>query len=274
MQFSDHIKIHSIAILFLFLSNFCRAQPPSPICCAPITTGSIQTTCPGTAITIPVTVTGFSNIGGITLRILYNSTVMSFTSGNANPAITAQGGVAFNSVPVNDTTNALKITWTTSPNPPNNLNLVTLPDNSVLFTIGFNYISGNTAFSFDNTNNGGTDCEYSTIIILPPPDYFSVVPLIDTPTSTYYHDGQLSSPPGPRTWTGNVSTDWSNSNNWNPCGVPRVTDDITVPAAPSNKPIVNASGFGCHNILVKTGSKLTVNPGVLLTITGTCTIEP
>ena len=239
---------------------------------APITTASVQTSCPGAAITIPLTVTGFTNIGGISLRILYNPAIMSFNASTttSNEAI---NGAAFNSVTVNDTTSAILISWQTSPSPPN-LNLVNLPDNSVLFSIGFNYINGNTSFSFDNTNNSGHSCEYSTIIAVPPPEYFYVQALNDIPTSTYYHDGQVSLPPGPRTWTGNVSTDWANSNNWNPCGVPSITDDIIVPAEPSNKPVVTTNGFSCHNVLVKSGATLKINTGVILTITGKCTLEP
>lgn len=38
-------------------------------------------------------------------------------------------------------------------------------------------------------------------------------------------------------WTGAVSQEWTNPNNWNPSGVPDIADDVTITAAGANIPL-------------------------------------
>ncbi|GEM_PF-3800803 len=144
---------------------------------APITTAAIATACPGATITIPVTVVNFANILEITLRIDYDETMLHFnTMSYVNPAFPQAN---FASSPVSGTTRMVKFVWTAS-----DFNPVALPDGSTIFTISFQYYSGTAALTFNNTDNLGGDCEYADQ---------TLQAMNDLPTSTYYHNGQVSS---------------------------------------------------------------------------------
>ncbi|MEO8636640.1 MAG: hypothetical protein ABI587_15290 [Gemmatimonadales bacterium] len=56
------------------------------------------------------------------------------------------------------------------------------------------------------------------------------------------------------TWTGAVSTDWSNAANWSPAQVPSSSNDVVVPAT-TNKPLVTSS-CAAKSILVNSGGQL------------------
>lgn len=269
------LKYHLIGIIiFGFMVLQGRSQN------APITTAATITACPNTVIYIPLTVTGFSNIYDLRLNILYNSAVMTFDT-NACIPNSSLPGTFWNNVHVSGTTYKVILLW-------DNITGVTLTDGSPIFTAAFIYYSGSTSFTFDNTSNGGQDCAYTTYIPTPP----YVITLNDSPDSIYYHNGQVTLS-GPIIWTGNVNTDWSNSNNWNLCGVPGDGTDLVIPGSASNMPVINTTGlsshnitvqsnatltvnaaFTCHDITVQNNAKLINNSGVMLTITGKCTIEP
>ena len=68
----------------------------------------------------------------------------------------------------------------------------------------------------------------------------------------------------PKIWTGIISNDWSNPNNWNPNGVPVSTDDIFIPPSAPNMPLVNNDGFNCNDFTLSMDASLTINPGKLL----------
>lgn len=60
------------------------------------------------------------------------------------------------------------------------------------------------------------------------------------------------------TWTGAVSTDWSDANNW--CGsVPTGTTDVVIPGNAVNMPLIAATG---------SAQNVTLNSGATLTVTG------
>jgi subtilisin family serine protease len=68
-------------------------------------------------------------------------------------------------------------------------------------------------------------------------------------------------------WTGSVSTDWHTAGNWNPTGVPTVSDNVTIPDE-LNDPLISTANA--------TVNGLTINPGAvvdlsnrLLTVEGT-----
>jgi hypothetical protein len=137
---------------------------------APVTTAPSKTACPGTTVSIPVTVTGFNNIGSVSLRLDYNPAVLSYASSSNTsgfPGLIIGGGTAgkviaggFNSVP----------------------NGISYADNTVLFTVTFNYLGGTTALTwFDN----GASCEYGG----PTPNYTT---LNDLPYASYYNIGQVA----------------------------------------------------------------------------------
>jgi hypothetical protein len=60
-------------------------------------------------------------------------------------------------------------------------------------------------------------------------------------TSTVTFTATATAAPTP-TWTGAVSTDWHNPNNWNLGFVPGVSDSVTIPAGPANQPALTTSG--------------------------------
>jgi len=66
----------------------------------------------------------------------------------------------------------------------NAINGVTLPDDAVLYSVTFNYISGTSALTWVNS---GSDGQYTS-----PGPAFDL--LIDTPTGNYYFDGSITSP--------------------------------------------------------------------------------
>jgi len=82
-----------------------------------------------------------------------------------------------NDVPISTVLHKIMIVWS-------DINGVSLPDGSKLFDIVFNYSSGTSEIIFNNTANGGIECEYSDI---------AANPLIDIPTSTYYINGNVES---------------------------------------------------------------------------------
>ncbi|MFM9988835.1 choice-of-anchor D domain-containing protein, partial [Flavobacterium sp.] len=70
----------------------------------------------------------------------------------------------------------------------------------------------------------------------------------------------LGNPDG--TWTGAVDTDWFKCANWEGLSVPKSTDDVIIPAAPVNQPIIGASplkypiGAFSNNLTLDSGSTL------------------
>jgi hypothetical protein len=143
---------------------------------APVTTAGNISGCQGTnCIPIPVTVSGFYKITALSLRMEFNASNITFCSfENVN---TQLSGIIFGSpVLVSGTTYRLMVSWA-------NITPRTLTSGSKLFDVKFTLVNGSTVLSFNNTSNGGSDCEYadSTGNALP-----------DTPTSTYYHNSSIT----------------------------------------------------------------------------------
>jgi len=69
-------------------------------------------------------------------------------------------------------------------------------------------------------------------------------------------------------WTGAVDNEWNNTGNWNNNTVPTATDDIIIPAAPANQPVVSTTATA-HGITL--GGTLTVASAGTLSITGDVT---
>ena len=63
-------------------------------------------------------------------------------------------------------------------------------------------------------------------------------------------------------WTGNVSTNWSNSSNWS-SGVPTTNSIISIPAPLTNYPVLNTGTGSVQNITIQTGALLTVSTATL-----------
>jgi len=67
-----------------------------------------------------------------------------------------------------------------------------------------------------------------------------------------------------KTWTGITSTAWNTATNWSPNGVPAAGDNVIIPSAPANQPLISGT-------VTPTCNNLTVNSGATLTISGTTT---
>jgi hypothetical protein len=140
---------------------------------APQTTlGSINEASSG-SIQIPVTVTNFNDIGAIYLSIDYDHSVIQLTGATPNPQLPtllygdSDLGTGFHRVILGWYGNGL-----------------TLPDGSVIMTLIFNYLSGNTTLTFFEN---GPSCEYASA---------EGNVLNDSPTDSYYFNGRVCGAPG------------------------------------------------------------------------------
>ncbi len=76
-------------------------------------------------------------------------------------------------------------------------------------------------------------------------------------------------PPGSTLiWTGAVSTDWFDVNNWGGCMLPYCSVNAIIPSFPTNQPIINAAGANCRNIDINVDATLTINTGFELNVCG------
>jgi len=75
------------------------------------------------------------------------------------------------------------------------------------------------------------------------------------------------------TWTGNVSTDWHNPQNWSDLSVPTSLVDVIIPPV-SKLPVINTvSSAVCHDVTILPGASLTIPPGKTVKIWGTLTLQ-
>ncbi|MEZ4960186.1 MAG: MopE-related protein [Saprospiraceae bacterium] len=73
---------------------------------------------------------------------------------------------------------------------------------------------------------------------------------------------------GDHIWTGAVDSDWGNSCNWSPLGVPSSDDDVIIPDV-ANDPIIGATTFAfAKSVTVENGGYLTFEAGGTLAIDG------
>lgn len=149
----------------------------SPAQNAPVTTcPTLSAAGPG-SISLPVTVTGFSNIGALSLTLDYQYSVLQFIQGVAHPQL------ATLSIADSDLGNGMhRVTmgWFGGG--------TTLPDGTAIITLTFHYTAGNTALTW---HDDGSSCEYAD-------GSYNV--LNDIPTADYYINGYFCAvlpAPGP-----------------------------------------------------------------------------
>ena len=152
---------------YLFYKNGGISNRSAPVTFAPVMT----ITAPG-AISVPVTATGFTNIGAVSLSLDYNYSVLHFTSGTPNPLLLGFGagdqdlGTGYHRITMGYYGGSG----------------ISLGDGSTIMTLNFTYISGNTTLTwFDNIPS----CEYA--------DGAGDV-LIDMPKADYYMNGGVTPP--------------------------------------------------------------------------------
>ncbi len=145
---------------------------------APITTIDSVKSCLNSNVSFTIKVTNFNGVSSASLTLLYDPAVMTFNASGTslNPAFTMQ---IYHSSPLGGSSllNQLRIAMF------NVSSAISLADGSILGTLSFNYISGASALSFDNTVDLGHSCEYSDL---------SGSPFTDVPTQNYYHDGSVT----------------------------------------------------------------------------------
>jgi hypothetical protein len=130
-------------------------------------------------VDVPLTVTGFTGIGAVSLSIDYDYSVLHFTGGTPNPLMP--------SFPVGDMdleTGYHRITmgWYGSG--------ATLSDGSTLMTLHFTYISGISSLAWYDSGPSCefTDAQYNVLNDAPTDEYYingNVCGVIGTPTSVY-----------------------------------------------------------------------------------------
>ena len=209
---------------------------------APVTTAPVISACPGATVQVPITVTGFTNIGSVSLTLHYDATALTYISGTNTSSF--PGGLSFGGT----TTPGIVVIGGYSSS-----SAVTLPDNSTLFTLSFTY-SGNggvTALTWDPLG-----CEYD--------DYPGFGILDQSPFENYYINGSVG--PGPTNWTGGTSTAWTTLGNWS-CGLPSSNTDVIINTAP-NYPVISTTGVVVKSLTINAGS-VTINPNATLTVTTT-----
>ena len=78
----------------------------------------------------------------------------------------------------------------------------------------------------------------------------------------------------PGLWTGNTSTDWGNTGNWDNNNIPSSTTDVNIPSSPAggNYPETNTgSSAVCNNLTIEVGAHLYIPSNNTLTVSGTLT---
>lgn len=146
-----------------FTSGAVSGSLTGPVLIAPSNGAS-----PNMDVTIPVVVTGFTNIGSFLLRLDYTPGIMTFL------------GAEIPNLPAS---------WTFTPSTPvpgqliltGNGTAATLDDNSVLFNLKFHYTSGTSLLNWYDTDN--TSCVLT--------DATSSLILFDQPQATHYINGNI-----------------------------------------------------------------------------------
>jgi len=163
------VRFSSISLLlllvFISVNSFATRN-------APVTTATARVTCPGSSVAMPVTVNNFTSVSAITLRIEYDPSKATFSSGTANSAL---AGMSITSTPISPALAKIIVVWA-------NISPVTLPSNATLLTITMNNVTGSTALTFNNTSGGGGDCEYADE---------SGYAMTDNPTADFYFNGSI-----------------------------------------------------------------------------------
>lgn len=130
--------------------------------------------------TVPVTVSGFVDIGSFTLTLNYTIGALTYVSSSINSAFS---GVTINSA----TPGQLVYTW------PQSGTGITMPDQATLLTITFTYNSTGVC-GYLNWSDNGNSCKYTKY------SGGSYTTLTDTPTASYYINGAITNHAGPFTY--------------------------------------------------------------------------
>ena len=167
---SRRLLLFAGALLIALLTNLMPAIGRD----APITTIGSANPCPGTAITLPVTVTNFTQITAVSLRIDYNPNLVTFVSAtNLNATL---NGLIVNDNVVSPTLHKIIFVWS-------DINPKDLTNGAKLADLNFTFVTGSGSVAFNNTSSGGSDCEYGDE---------TGNPMNDVPTANFYFNGTIT----------------------------------------------------------------------------------
>jgi hypothetical protein len=150
----------------------------------PVTTAPLNMlACPGSLISVPITVTGFDDVEAISLVLKYDPLVMTYAGFENTPGSPVQFSTP-NVVDIASTGGLREIRIGRF------IPATDLIDGTALLTLKFNYISGTTALAWYDPLDNDTECEYGYLNteILPDPE---IVPFCDDPADEYYIDGSV-----------------------------------------------------------------------------------
>lgn len=160
--------ISLLLAILLFVQGFVSAQN------APVTTISNADGCPGDTLTFQVSVSNFSQITAISLRIDFDPSKLTFVSlTDVNPVL---NGSLNNTVNVSASLSKTLFIWS-------DMNPATLGNGAVLFELHYILNQGNPQLMFNNSDNLGGDCEYADAV---------GDPLNDLPSSSYFVNGSTT----------------------------------------------------------------------------------
>ncbi|GAB4002379.1 hypothetical protein GCM10028807_60950 [Spirosoma daeguense] len=74
-----------------------------------------------------------------------------------------------------------------------------------------------------------------------------------------------------KNWVGSTS-DWNTAANWNPVGIPTASDNVVIPSAPANQPVLSTTAMA-NSVEVKSGASLTITAAGSLTLNGSKAIQ-
>lgn len=161
-------KIGIILLTGLMLGCFLLACPlNSEAQLAPVTTAAKVYAVPGQQVVVPVTVSGFNNIGSVTLSMDYDYAKLHFISADLNPALIGNFSVGDNNM--GNGIHRLVLGWFGDG--------ASLPDGSFLINYTFTYISGTAPLQWFEM---GPSCEYTDA---------NAIIQYDMPTTQFYING-------------------------------------------------------------------------------------
>lgn len=103
------------------------------------------------------------------------------------------------------------------------------------------------------------------VAVLPGEHYLLNVSNFSTSASGFALNFAASSiattvPPGSTLiWTGAVSTNWHDINNWGGCQVPDCRYNVNIPSFPANQPLISTGDASCRNMDIQVGATVSMN---------------
>jgi hypothetical protein len=217
----------------------CRA---APAIFAPVVLDPVSGPLP-----LPVTVNDFNDIGGFTLYMEYNPSMLSFLNTfskhpafDSNFLVTDNAGFNGNRLII--------IQWYGYS--------LSLADGDTLCTLDFSYLTPTCESSLLSWYDNGPTCEYA--------DGASNI-LIDVPGDIFYADGMVG--PGlPATWTGNLNSNWNDPGNWDECGIPDPVRNVVIPnVSPAPFPVISTE-VHCKSLLIQSGAMVTISQAGMVVV--------